>query len=212
MVYGMNKIKQLALLALVVLFAASAHAQNLKLTVTLHSVAMKFTVSPTAGTTTNIYRAPCPSVVGTTCPTPGTFAVIGNAAAGVTTYTDSTVQPGAGYAYQITALCGSGCPSGIGGESVPSAAVGALIPTDKPQPPGGLTITTITQNNSGSNTTISAFWQDTKTNANFYALFGNNRILLWGANAFKMSWTGPIPNNPWVSVCDAVGNCATATP
>ena len=56
-------------------------------------------------------------------------------------FTDTAVQAGTTYFYTITAVCGSGCPTGYAGSSKPSSEVSATVPTNAPAPPTGLTAT-----------------------------------------------------------------------
>ena len=93
----MNKL--CALVASLLILAGAAFAQT-------HHATLSWTLSTGTGVVSqNVYRAPCTSAVSNNACTEGTFAVLQNVAATVTTFTDSTVTGGNSYSYFVTAVC-----------------------------------------------------------------------------------------------------------
>jgi hypothetical protein len=136
-------VRKLWAIPMVILMASlSINAQTLKVTkATAHSVTLSWTASTTAGVTYNVYRGAAAA---------GPFAVISTATSpgSTTTYTDSSVTPGATYFYQVTSACG---PTACGpnfqpnSESVPSNQINTVIPNPQlPAAPTNLIFQTIT--------------------------------------------------------------------
>lgn len=120
----------------VMLFALSAIPASAQ----AHSVSLSMGAVATPGIAGyNFYRAPTAA---------GPFVKLNPApvttATNTVVFTDSTVQAGSSYVYNATSICpAAGCGGGISGESVASNNVSAVIPTDKPTAPSGLTITNV---------------------------------------------------------------------
>lgn len=190
-----------------------------------HTVSLSSQPSATVGVSTyNVYRAPCTTVTANVCSAgEGTFAKIATATIGTTiTYTDATVKGGSNYSYYFTAQCpAAGCgtdASGnlINGESPNSNKVGAVIPATPPLPPGNLSVTNVSRNSTGANTTLSAHWVDTPGVKTTYTFFGNGAILSTGSvvnntGAYTAVWSGKIKPGSSVTfeVCDANGACSS---
>lgn len=188
-----------------------------------HSVALSAQPSATTGVSSyNVYRAPCTTVTGGVCTAgEGSFAKIGTATIGATiTYTDTTVLGGSSYSFYFTSVCPvAGCgtdTSGnkIAGESIPGNKVGAAIPANPPLPPGNLSITSVSRNSTGANTTLSAHWADLPNVSTTYTFFGNGAILQTGtlvnaSGSYVATWSGKIKPGSSVTfeVCDTAGAC-----
>ncbi len=180
-----------------------------------HSATLSWGASSTAGVNYNIYRC-----TGVGCaPFPGTPLV--SQYAGGLTYKDSAVTAGTTYQYQITATCTQSCAVGFTGESAPNNVVTAVIPIAPiiPQPPGTLSITTVSMVPSGSKVQINASWKDSPSIPTNYALYGNGAKLLKSgqpsivsSGLYTMSWSGAKPTIPWFTVCDAIGDCQVGHP
>jgi hypothetical protein len=179
-----------------------------------HSVSVSYGASPTTGVTRyNLYRAPCTgSVTANTCSAEGTFQNIGNTT--TLSFTDTTVQAGGLYSYYVTAVC----PTCSQTESVGSNHVGAIVPKDAPLPPTGLSITTVSRNSTGSNTTLSASYTATPNVRTTYSFRNGSTVLASGSNvnssgAYVASWAGKLkPGSPVVfQVCDASNSCDSRT-
>jgi hypothetical protein len=106
------------MISIIVLLAASAAAQGPAYP---YSVVLTW-IAPTGNAPTgyNVYRAPYSA---SAC---GTYAVLNSTAITTTTYTDTTVTPGAQYCYEVTALQGTA-------ESGPDVL--ASNPVSLPPPP-----------------------------------------------------------------------------
>lgn len=208
------KIIPALLLAIVLLVPSIAFAQ--------HSVALSAQPSTTVGVASyNVYRAPCTAVASGVCSAgEGTFAKIGTATIGTTlTYTDATVKGGFDYSYYMTAVCTTGCGTDangnqISGESAPSNKIGVVIPPTPPQPPANLTVTNVTRNSTGANTTLSAHWTDAPNVSTTYTFFANGSILATGTQvnatgAYAAVWSGKVKPGSAVTfeVCDTTGIC-----
>src|SRR6266852_4381549 len=190
-----------------------------------HSVGLSSQPSATAGISSyNVYRAPCTTVTGGVCSAgEGTYAKLGTATIGTTiTYTDSTVLGGKNYSYYFTAACPTaGCGTDavgnlITGESGPSNKVGAVIPASLPLPSGNLSITSVTRNSTGANTTLSAHWLDAPNVPTTYTFFGNGAILGSGtltnaSGSYSAVWSGKIKPGSAITfeVCDKAGACSS---
>jgi fibronectin type 3 domain-containing protein len=114
---------KLTLVVLMLLLATAAVAQN-------HSASLTWNQSTSSGVTgNNVYR-------GTT--SGGPYVKIFTSSSPITTYKDSTVAAATTYYYVVTATCTTCNPQ----ESLFSTEVKAVIPSDAPQPPTSLTVTT----------------------------------------------------------------------
>jgi hypothetical protein len=184
-------------------------------TLAQHSVSLSFTASVTAGVTRyNLYRAVCTgTVTGGTCSAEGPFTNIGNTT--TTNFVDSTVVAGGLYSYYVTAVCPTACnPT----ESVGSNHVAAVVPKDPPAPPTGLSITTVSRNSTGANTTLSASYTATPNVRTTYAFRSGSSVISSGAQVnatgtYAVSWSGKLkPGTPVVfQVCDANNSCDSRT-
>jgi fibronectin type 3 domain-containing protein len=100
-----------------------------------HSATLHWTAVSESDAAYNVYR--CEG----TCSTFSAFSKLNSAAAGVTSYTDSTVTAGKSYSYAVTSVCPSaGCADGTAGESGPSNFASGTIPKDTPAAPTGCTV------------------------------------------------------------------------
>ena len=180
-----------------------------------HSATLNWQASPTAGLAGYaIYRAPCTGTVsGNTCSAEGTFAKLSVVSA--LTYTDTTVTGGSLYSYYVTAVCPSaGCSSSISGESVGSNHIGIIVPKDPPQPPAGLTITTVSKSSTGANTTLSANWTTTPNIQTTYTFMSSGQVLGRGSQvnttgAYTAGWIGKLKpgSNVVFQACDTNNSC-----
>jgi len=86
------------------------------------------------------------------------------------------------------------------------------VPTNPvpPQPPTGLSITSVARNSDGTNITVSAAWKDDTTVPTTYTFYGNGEVLSTGtllntAGTYNTTWSGKLKQGSLVSfeVCDA---------
>ena len=195
----MNKL--CALVASLLILAGAAFAQT-------HHATLSWTLSTGTGVVSqNVYRAPCTSAVSNNACTEGTFAVLQNVAATVTTFTDSTVTGGNSYSYFVTAVCPT--TGACQGESVASNHYAVTIPGTPPPPPTGLTITNVAQLSFGRFTYASVTWKDTLPARTFKFTDASGRSLESGTTTSQAGtayWIGRTPKLPiTATVCDANG-------
>lgn len=193
------------LLSLVLFAPVAVSAQT-------HSVALSFTASTTPGVTGyNMYRAPCTgTITAGVCSAAGTPVKLNSTPFTALSYTDTTVAAGSSYDYYATSVCPVCAPT----ESAQSNHVAATIPKDVPLPPGNLSITNVTRNSTGANTTLSAHWMDAPGVPTTYTFFGNGAILTSGtltnqSGSYSAVWAGKVKPGSSVTfeVCDATGAC-----
>jgi hypothetical protein len=208
--------KLFGLVAVMLMACVPAMAQT-------HTISLSWVASTTAGVATyNVYRAPCTGTISAgVCSAEGTFAKIGNVAAPIVTYSDSTVAAGSSYSYYVTAVCPvNNCSGGGTGESVASNHIAAAVPFPPPNPPSNLSITSVSKQVTGSTTTLSASWVDTPgTTTNYSILWQPNGQVItsgWVNSAtgiYTTTWTGKVKPNTQVifKVCDATKTCDSRT-
>jgi hypothetical protein len=201
---------------------------DLKATATATTVTLTFTPSASGGSSTNVYRAPCPAVVGTvqgsgatigTCAAPGAFILVGNAAVALTTFVDSAVVPGTSYAYQVTALCpAAGCTTvNTAGEStkapVPALGVTTSAAVVPPAPPTNVILTAKKTITSTGQETIVATWKADPAVQTEFMLVSKGTFLIHSmvpsnsTGTYSQTWSGAI-QTVGVLVCDGYMRCA----
>jgi hypothetical protein len=185
-----------------------------------HSASLSWTPSVTAGVSgQNVYRANCAgTVTAGACSTDST-ATFTKLAAGtnlgptIASFTDSTVAGGSAYIYYVTAVCPA--TGACQGESVPSGHVATVIPGTPPNPPTGLSLTSVALViNPDGTQTVTAKWTDTNLGVGQSFLFSDGKKVV--NQGLTSSTTGTFaeiyksaPGTVFFSVCDALGQCVS---
>lgn len=172
-----------------------------------HTVSLTCTTSPTIGVTGyNFYRTV----------TSGTgYNKLTASPVSSCSYTDTTVLGSTTYFYVATAICPTCSPS----ESAFSNEATAVVPPNpQPQPPTGLSVTSVAKNtNADGTTTLSASYEDVpKVTTNYQlAQVYPYRVVKRGSivnstGFYLVSWTGaPFTGQGYVNVCDTTGKCVS---
>jgi len=137
-----------------------------------------------------------------------TWNQAGQSAAGVATFSDTTVIPGSSYMYQVYAF-------NTNGNSAPSNSVQADVPNVIPADPTNLTATTV------ASTQVDMAWADNSNNEDGFRIERSddgggtwNTVGTTAANVMTFSDTGLTPATGYmyrVYAFNAVGNSANST-
>ena len=127
-----------------------------------------------------------------------------------TTYTDTAVLAGQKYVYRAKAVCPPlGCttvPPIIAGESGPSNTVAITIPTDSPQPPTNLSITSVAINFTNGTKTVYAYWLSEPGSTRWSVRDNAGKVLGYGVSnsaigSYLMGWAGKGNSAKTLIVC-----------